>query len=168
MEQTPFADSTPDAVDFFSSDRPEVDLLGDTPRLELGDFPHPAWRFLPEVVRQIVPANTPGVYALFVDRRPVYVGRSDRCLRSRLVRHNHAALASHFSWRAARSAWQAFALESAWFHWMVEHGQGLNAIHPAKPVGSHGVCPFCDPRLDTALNLALAADRVSPELKETP
>lgn len=114
-----------------------------------------AFRFTSGVVRAMLPLNHAGVYALLQKGQPVYIGRSDRCLRRRLSTHGYLGVASHVVWEVAASACRAFHLECFWFH----HYQYrlLNVLHPARPAGTTLVCPFCSPAEARALARALAS-----------
>ncbi len=116
-------------------DGPEVVLIAAAPPARL------AFRMTPRTIRALIPVATPGTYLLLSGRVPVYVGRSDRCLQTRLAAHNHLHTVSHVVWEPARDQWAAFCLEAWWWH---QHKDSLiNKIHPAVPNG-RGPCPFCD------------------------
>ncbi|VEG40466.1 Uncharacterised protein [Mycolicibacterium flavescens] len=133
---------------------PEVVLIAATPPARL------AFQLNPRTVRSLIPAGTPGTYLLLQGERPVYVGRSDRCLRARLATHNHLHHATHVTWETARDAWGAFLLEAWWWH---QHSDTLiNKIHPAAPTGQ-GPCPFCEPRTDSGLANALPYQSITKE-----
>lgn len=126
-------------------------LTGDSPvRLAApyGGASSLALRFTRGVVDLQVPAGTVGAYLLVEqDRRgvrPLYVGRSDTCLRRRLSRHPLQGRATHFVISPARDSRQAFALESYWYHQYSAQGGSLtNRIHPASPARTGHRCPFC-------------------------
>lgn len=126
-----------------------VDLVEHLPPARL------AFRFTPTTVRALVPAGVPGTYLLLKGHVPVYVGRSDTCLRTRLTTHNHLDLATHVLWESAKDAWQAFDLEAWWWH---SRRPIMNIIHPATPAGATRPCPFCAPPLmhghDDIINLS--------------
>jgi hypothetical protein len=92
-----------------------------------------------EVVRRIVPAGAPGVYVLI--RRggqrlsPVYVGRSDRCLRSRLLRHPYRE-PEYFAFAVCRSPLVAYLAERRAYWWL---RPVLNEAFPALPDGYGGI-----------------------------
>ena len=100
-----------------------------------------AFRCAPRTVRAMLPQNLIGAYLLLRGRVPVYVGRSDTCLRTRLSTHNHLGPATHVTWEATRTPVAAFHLESFWYH--RHHRSLLNRIHPAAPAHTGGTCPFC-------------------------
>ena len=89
-----------------------------------------------------------GVYALgemiegdFVVK---YVGRSDNCLRTRLLTHNYLYMYSYFYFLYTESPEKAFRLESQWWHKCVDFDITIiNKIHPASPVKAGLVCPYC-------------------------
>jgi hypothetical protein len=113
-----------------------------------------AFPFVPRVVRGLIPPHTIGAYLLVRDARPVYVGRSDHCLRCRLSDHELLGSASHFFWEPFRDAVRAFHFEAIWFHRLSGMLGFLNRAHPARPSGHTADCPFCDSR--DALGLAVA------------
>lgn len=114
-----------------------------------------AYRALPNVVRALIPADTPGAYVLFQRQSPFYVGRSDNSLRERIPGHPMLWRATHVAWTACNSATAAYRLESAYFHAWAGRGSLLNRIHPAKPAGVHTECPFCGAGDCLALRIAL-------------
>lgn len=111
-----------------------------------------AFRLTPSTIRALIPPRTRGTYMLLDRRTPIYVGRSDACLRTRLATHNHRGRATHVLWEVARTPKSAYLLEAYWFH---RQDLQLNQIHPAYPAGTPTICPFCDPRARSALQTAL-------------
>jgi hypothetical protein len=107
--------------------------------------------FRPGFVRVAVSPRHPGVYLLLRRGRPIYIGRSDRCVRARLARHPYLGRADQFVWYPCRSAVHAFYLESFWYHALREEGVARNLIHPARPAGSGIACPFCSDVPETRL-----------------
>lgn len=107
-----------------------------------------AYLLRPDVVREVVEKGRPGVYILgeyergrFVIR---YVGRSDRCLRTRLLTHNHLYECSYFIFRYASSPAEGFQMECKWWHDYVSWpGELLNKRHPGTPPGRNLSCPYC-------------------------
>ena len=121
-----------------------------------------AFRFVPGVVRALIPRDVIGCYVLTVGERPVYVGRSDSCLRQRLAHHGLLGRASHFFWQPCGTPLAAFNLESAWYHHL-RHGAGtglLNLNHPGSPSGVNCLCPFCLPGDREALAFAMSRHRL--------
>lgn len=114
-----------------------------------------AFQFSPEVVYTLIPRKIVGTYLLMKHGTPIYVGRSDHCLQKRLSSHPLLTYASHFVWEVCPSPLQAFCLESFWFHGLQNKSQLLNIIHPARPVGFEGLCPFCNTKDIKALGIAL-------------
>lgn len=104
------------------------------------------FRLRRDVLRATIPSGTPGTYCLVADDEPIYVGRSDNCVLTRLLGHPLADEATHFIWEPSRGPWDAFRLESFWWHRMEHFGSLRNAIHPARPAGTTRRCPFCQPR----------------------
>jgi hypothetical protein len=102
-----------------------------------------ALRFRPRIVQAVVPARAIGAYLLLLGEHPLYIGRSDRCVRTRLCDHPLLWVATHFVWEPCRDAVAAFLLESLWFHRLAGEPGGLNIVHPSTPAGSGMSCPFC-------------------------
>ena len=124
-----------------------------------------ALRFTRSIVNMQIPAGTIGAYVLLryeqQQATPLYVGRSDTCLRRRLTRHPLCGRATHFVAAPTRNRHQAFAIESAWYHRYLATGASIsNQIHPASPVGTGRRCPFCpETELERALRRALPSPR---------
>jgi hypothetical protein len=97
----------------------------------------------PTVVRAFVPAGMPGVYMLLRAYAPFYVGRSDKCVQTRLANHPMLSLATHVAWEPCANALHAYRLESAWFHALQFSTQLTTRIHPAHPTREASNCPFC-------------------------
>ena len=118
-----------------------------TPRRRLivqtGSSHRVAIRLKPDVVGAHLPPGVTGSYLLYHGLTPVYVGRSDTCLRRRLMEHPLRRIASHVAWEPTISEDRAFLVESFWFHQLELGPYHLNVIHPARPTASHRVCPYC-------------------------
>ncbi|MDU2106215.1 hypothetical protein [Clostridium sp.] len=101
--------------------------------------------FIPDVIKEVVLSNRPGVYVLgdnengFVYR---YVGRSDTCIRTRLLTHNYLYKYEYFIFRYVDNPKEAYYYESKWWHDCANMGIN-NKIHPDAPSGSRLVCPYC-------------------------
>jgi hypothetical protein len=96
-------------------------------------------------ISMMLPAAKPGSYLLLESSQPVYVGRSDRCVRQRLLSHPLRGKATHFTATITDDARGAYLLECYWFHRYRSDGAGLrNQIHPPgwQP---NAQCPFCSP-----------------------
>lgn len=104
--------------------------------------------FLPEVIREYVQPGRPGVYVLGDNENGFqyrYVGRSDTCLQTRLLTHNHLYRFEYFIFRYVDSPKDGFLLESKWWHDCRVQGFPLvNQIHPDAPSHSGFTCPYCD------------------------
>lgn len=111
--------------------------------------------FQRRMIRQVIPPGTTGVYLLLNGKDPVYVGRSDTCLRRRLVGHPLLERLTHVAFEACGSPCRAFYLEAFWFHELMGLPTTLNLIHPARPAASDRPCPFCDTAVAPALERAL-------------
>lgn len=118
-----------------------------------------AFCLLSGVVRATVPPNTAGAYLLMKGTHPIYVGRSDRCVQTRLASHPLIGSATHFVWEACPTPWQAFSLEAAWFHHLSGRPGFLNKIHPARAPNLISACPFCCTQDGLALAVALRPRR---------
>jgi hypothetical protein len=106
-------------------------------------------------LRRLIPERAIGTYLLLRAGRPVYIGRSDSCLRARLAGHERLGMADHVVWEICRTSIEAFHGESAWFHRLRDSADCLNTVHPAPPVGASATCPFCEPGAAAALEHAL-------------
>lgn len=133
--------------------------------LSVVSFGRFAYRFTPDVVQALLPDSVVGTYLLIKHGLPVYVGRSDTCLRTRLGRHPWLGIATHFTWEPCRTSFQAFCLESLWYHRLVGEPETLNRVHPARPSNCRRPCPFCVTRdleaWQVAVHLYLAASAVT-------
>jgi hypothetical protein len=114
-----------------------------------------AFKFVPQLVRALLPRATTGTYILTDGPKPIYVGRSDRCLRTRLAGHPLQQSATHFIWEPCDTAAKAFLLECSWYHSLRLEVPLINQIHPATPAGNNFPCPFCGPNTERALQTAL-------------
>lgn len=120
--------------------------MSDYPNIAYVEFKRWGYTFNPGVVRRLIPSDVVGIYLLMYGNAPIYVGRSDHCLRSRLADHWLLMVATHFVWEICSTPYQAYCLESFWFHKLRASPNLLNVIHPAKPVGIQQCCPFCLPK----------------------
>ncbi len=102
-----------------------------------------AFRFTPAAIRLYVPGQVIGSYLLLDHGHPVYIGRSDTCLRRRLESHPLLGATSHVAWEAASTPERAFLSEAFWFHELRRDHPVLNLVHPARPAGSDRNCPYC-------------------------
>lgn len=107
------------------------------------------YRFTPDVIRQIIPKECIGVYALGDVENGVftikYVGRSDHSLRRRLLTHNLLYEFSYFIFMTVSSTREGFELESRWWHdCKLVHLPIENRIHPDAPSGQKIQCPYCN------------------------
>ncbi len=103
--------------------------------------------FTPSWVRQAVPIHAVGVYLLAKYEEGSlasgYVGRSDTCLRRRLVYHNLLGRFDYFTFKIATNAEQAFVEEAGWWHLLRNEDFLLNSIHPSVPKYGEMICPYC-------------------------
>lgn len=99
-------------------------------------------RLRPWLVRALIPEGLTGTYVLFKDGEAEYIGRSDSCLRRRLLVHAYRRRAHYFRYEVHNHAVDSFGMECALFH--APPGARLsNRLHPASPQGSAARCPFC-------------------------
>ncbi|MGW3031196.1 hypothetical protein ACWDCB_08160 [Streptomyces sp. NPDC001178] len=114
-----------------------------------------------------IPTGTIGAYLLLRHEQqqttPLYVGRSDTCLRRRLTRHPLRGHATHFVAAPTANSQQAYAIESAWYHRYLSKGVPIiNQIHPASPARTGRCCPYCpETEIERAFRRALPAPRTS-------
>jgi len=105
------------------------------------------YELTPQRVREIVPQDAVGFYRLGIVKNdqfwPLYIGRSDRGLQSRLLQHSRQRPGvTHFQPAVTRTIRRAFELECRGWHL---HGDRLeNDIHPARPKRIGYECPYCD------------------------
>lgn len=131
--------------------------------LETGSSRRVAVRFTPDVVGAHLPPGVTGSYLLYHGVTPLYVGRSDTCLRRRLMEHPLRRIASHVAWEPTTSVDRAFLIEAFWFHELEVGPYHLNLIHPARPSTSHRVCPYCHNEYGEAKALEHALARPAPD-----
>ncbi len=105
-----------------------------------GPFAIPA---TPQWIRAMVPEGVVGAYLLLKGERPFYVGRSDNCLANRLCGHELLDEASHVVWEVCRDPVRAFHCEAFWYDRSRGTPSLRNRVHPARPAGFDGECPFC-------------------------
>lgn len=96
-----------------------------------------------ENIEELVPMNVPGSYLLGEIEGDIfevgYIGRSDVCLRSRLMCHARTGQYGFFAFNVCRSTREAFIRECYAYHTY----RGLsNQIHPAT--NGTCFCPICD------------------------
>ena len=121
------------------------------------DFTPIAFRADPKTIGALIPEDTIGAYVLFDGDRPIYVGRSDECLRGRLMRHEHLPKATHVMWAPRSTPLRAYHLEASWYHEIRSLSSAeINKIHPARPKGTDVVCPFCGHNYEEALRRVLS------------
>ncbi|MFN6513016.1 MAG: hypothetical protein RMY29_000770 [Nostoc sp. CreGUA01] len=105
-----------------------------------------AYQLAPDILRSLIPKDKIGVYVLgnigLSRFYPIYIGRSDICLLTRLLTHNYRDKATHVTWRLTSSIKQAFYQECCLYH-TYEEQNFLNDVHPASPKGSRLICPVC-------------------------
>ncbi|MCV6620117.1 MAG: hypothetical protein OIF51_00015 [Cellvibrionaceae bacterium] len=89
-----------------------------------------------EWISELIPNGIPGAYVLYKDEQPIYVGRSDTCLKRRLLSHDYRTLATHATWQIANNPEQAYHYECFWYDWAKEKPGFLNQISPARPKAS--------------------------------
>ncbi|WP_318476516.1 hypothetical protein [Photobacterium leiognathi] len=103
-----------------------------------------------EWISSLIPKRTIGAYLLLAQTEVIYVGRSDHCLRTRLLNHNHRDKASHVIWIIASSALRAYHQECYWYQ--CYQGDVINKIEPASPKDHPIKSPFLDKK---TINMSL-------------
>lgn len=97
------------------------------------------------LIRALIPQNCIGTYTLFTKSgqalNAFYIGRSDTCLRRRLISHASHRKAHYFDYQVQWTAEKAFIAECAAYHALAD--ATANIIHPAHPKGKEISCPFC-------------------------
>jgi len=116
------------------------------------------YRLRPWLIRGLIPEGHPGSYVLFRGGSPVYTGRSDECLRRRLLAHAYSRRGQFFAFEVHGRAIDAFTRECALYH-AFPTGLLENQIHPATPIGERAICPFCE---DTVRRTRIARREVQP------
>ena len=101
---------------------------------------HRLFRLKTWLVRTLIPQRLAGTYLLYREAGPIYAGRSDEDLRSRLIDHAQAERADYFGFSVYADAARAFDMECALFHQL---DKATNLIHPASPKGSRRPCFIC-------------------------
>lgn len=106
------------------------------------------FRMTPDVIRSVVQEHRMGAYVLGddIDGRFIfqYVGRSDHCIRTRLLTHSLLYHCPYFIFLYTSTLKEAFELEAKWWHDCRNGGiHLLNVIHPDSPSGERYICPYC-------------------------
>lgn len=99
------------------------------------------FRLQPWIVRMLIPSGHLGSYRLVRHWRVSYVGRSDRCLRRRLVAHAYRGEADFFGFDVHPDSLRAYTAECALFH--ATPSTLSNSVHPAVPANTKPSCPYC-------------------------
>ncbi|MFJ2805389.1 GIY-YIG nuclease family protein [Kitasatospora sp. NPDC087271] len=113
-----------------------------------------SFRLAPWVVRALIPNGYIGAYVLYRHGAPHYIGRSDTCVRRRLLQHCASVRGEYFTYDVHTSADQAFTAECSLYHVLRPHL--TNVLHPDRPNYSQAKCPFCPATL-----LAVRQQRLS-------
>lgn len=95
----------------------------------------------PWLIRALIPERTLGAYVLWSPSAPVYVGRSDTCLRRRLVEHARSWPDIFFTYDVAFSGQDAYSMECSLFHALGERTSNID--HPQRCGANDPLCPFC-------------------------
>jgi hypothetical protein len=93
--------------------------------------------------RALIPESRIGSYVLIDGDKPVYVGRSDTCLRRRLLQHANRQRAEYFAYNIHHTRIQAYTMECALYHALIPEIRNL--IHPDSPDQTAVRCSFCSP-----------------------
>jgi len=106
--------------------------------------------YIAETVSRTLDNGVQGVYLLGCAKQNgaafdiQYFGRSDVCLKTRLLRHEKRNVTYYFKAIVCESAKAAFILEAYLWHCISRNGKLMNKIHPASPFGTKYRCPYCD------------------------
>ncbi|MER6279769.1 GIY-YIG nuclease family protein [Streptomyces sp900105245] len=121
-----------------------------------------SFRLAPWVVRALIPEGYMGTYVLYRRGAPHYIGRSDTCLRRRLLEHAALVRGEYFTYDVHLSADQAFTAECSLFHAL--RPQLTNVLHPDHPDYSKAICPFCPATLRAVRQqrLTIPGSRTAP------
>lgn len=121
--------------------------MSNVPRIQLYGFEFFGPLDLDSSIVSHVSENCFGVYSLGAVLRgtyvPRYFGRSDTCVRTRLLSHVSVAEHSYFCLRFVTSLWEAYSLECKLVHAFASAYSLTNINHPAKPAGKAWLCPVC-------------------------
>lgn len=112
--------------------------------LEKAEIDYMATPYTTPWITALLPKQTIGAYVLISHGQPIYVGRSDSCLRTRLLNHEHRSKGSHVIWEIKKSSLEAYHQECFWYQALKQ--KLINQIAPALPSGIHSISPFlkCD------------------------
>jgi predicted GIY-YIG superfamily endonuclease len=99
------------------------------------------YRLRPWLVRALIPPALIGTYVLYRDRKPIYVGRSDRDLQQRLLQHAATIRGDYFTYDVHPNPMTAFDVECSLFHALAD--EVTNLIHPDRPNHQEATCLFC-------------------------
>jgi len=113
----------------------------------------------PWLVRSLIPVDYIGTYSLYrvTGKEPIYVGRSDTCLRNRLLRHAYTKKGDYFDYDIQWTLEKCFIAECSAYHaWFCQID---NLIHPAPPKGLDIKCPFCRSTFDQIRNNRLTISK---------
>jgi len=99
------------------------------------------FRLEPSLVRTLIRQRHAGTYVLYRRGKPVYVGRSDYDLATRLTTHARCGRAHYFGFNLHPDADRAYDMECALFHSL--RAITSNRVHPASPKGWRRRCFIC-------------------------
>lgn len=120
------------------------------------------YRLSIDLIQILVPAHCAGTYLLFeestVEAKVTYIGRSDTCLRSRLMIHARSDRAHFFDFEMHDSCVDAFFVECADYHTYAH--LTTNRIHPDRPNGLDLECPFCETAVRRTLGERLCSSSI--------
>jgi len=98
--------------------------------------------FVNKWINLLIPKGILGSYLLIKNGVVFYVGRSDSCLRTRLVNHELKNQATHVVWVTVSDANKAYQQECYWYN--IFKDSTLNKIIPAKPAFQKKSSPFLE------------------------
>lgn len=116
----------------------------------------------PWLIRAMIPEGTIGTYTLWSADAPIYIGRSDTCLRRRLL--EHAAVRAddvRFTFDVSRSIQDAFAMECSLFHALGDVTSNID--HPPRARRTDPACPFCQSTFTAVISNRLSSATLTTE-----
>lgn len=102
------------------------------------------YKLIKSVIGHKISRNSIGVYWLGRFSKGhfeiTYIGRSDGCLKRRLLQHTELGKYGHFAFKITPTIFDAFRLECQEWH---NRACVYNLIHPDSPRNLPYICPYC-------------------------
>ena len=117
------------------------------------------YQLRPWLIRALIPVGVVGTYILWSPTAPVYIGRSDTCLRRRLTEHAANWPEIFFTYDVAISIEDAYAMECSLFHALADHTTNID--HPTRAGSGDLGCPFCMTTVDSVRTGRLSVPAIS-------